>query len=149
MRARSSEHTRAPILVTAWRRNAARLAAVCVALAGFAVSPPGAVGAAASAPAPVSFDSELLGSWAAVGNALNVNPGVWTGNPSSIAAQWYRCAGSGANFALTRSITRTVAYSFQAILDRSGLAKRAKYDVHLTATNANGKTKTLTINFTA
>lgn len=53
----------------------------------------------------MSFDSELLGSWAAAGNTLNVDPGVWTGNPSSIAAQWYRCDGLGANCAAIAGAT--------------------------------------------
>ena len=66
--------------------------AVVVALVAFL---PAAVGSAAAPPSSVSFDPEPLGSWAAVGNTLNADPGVWTGGPTSITAQWFRCDASG------------------------------------------------------
>ena len=71
--------------------------ATVVALVAFL---PAAVGSAAAPPSSVSFDSEPLGSWAAVGNTLNADPGVWTGSPASITAQWFRCDASGGQCAV-------------------------------------------------
>jgi hypothetical protein len=51
--------------------------------------------------------------------------------------------------ALTRFITHAGPYSFHADLTRHALRKGARYLIHLAARNANGKTKTLTIGFTA
>jgi Domain of unknown function DUF11 len=116
---------------SAWRRTALRAAVLCVAVAGLALSLPGAVGAAGSAPVSVSFDSEVLGSWASVGNTLNVDPGAWTGDPSSIAAQWYRCDGSGDNCDPISSATGFAYTLASADLGNTLFAS-------VTATNASG-----------
>jgi hypothetical protein len=52
-------------------------------------------------------------------------------------------------YTLTRSVGRGGVYSFRAVFGRRGLTKGAIYIVHLTATNANGTTRTLTIPFRA
>jgi hypothetical protein len=109
MRAMILEHRRAAS-ANASRRGAVRLAAICLLIAVTAVCLPGAVAAAGSRPGSVSFDSELLGSWAAAGDTLNVDPGAWTGDPSSIAAQWYRCDQSATNCAPIAGAT-SLAYT--------------------------------------
>jgi hypothetical protein len=53
------------------------------------------------------------------------------------------------SLALTRSTAGAGAYSFRAILGRRTLARGAIYVVHLSGTNARGKTKTLAIAFKA
>jgi hypothetical protein len=92
---------------------------------------PAAVGAATGPPASISFAPEPLGSWAAVGNTLDVDPGVWSGQPTSITAQWYRCDASGQHCAAIsggNSLART--------LDAGDLGKTLFAQV--TASNAYG-----------
>jgi uncharacterized repeat protein (TIGR01451 family) len=47
----------------------------------------------------------LLGSWGAVGDTLNLDPGVWTQNPTSFAFQWYRCHADGTQCAAISGAT--------------------------------------------
>jgi hypothetical protein len=52
-------------------------------------------------------------------------------------------------FTVSGLATGAGGYSLKAVLQRSGLAKRQLYVVHLTATDSDGKKTTLNIRFTA
>ncbi len=76
------------------------MAVVCLALVVCAVGFPGAGAASSGAPVSITFDGEFTGSWAAVGDALRIDPGSWTGQPTAYSSDWYRCDALGGNCAL-------------------------------------------------